>query len=360
MNDGKHRKFRKRAWRKILLFRRKTRGLVLTYPFLALLVGVAVLALLYLPIARGVQLPSRVGSVVDSIFAGVVASLCTFSLLQFFVAQRRHKSIRRWLRVGRRRLWVIPTMMKHPTESRYQPWDYYVVPPFDAQAASVLSEVFRQAHYRFPYRSTKGSHILDEKILQDNLALICLPQRNQYTRVFLGLFYEIYCKGAHVEDVTKKENWRRYIEDTECTLQYFGVRLQESSNERRHWRILHFEEDPPNEWLTSSINEYGPASAKEAESAVDVAMILKAPNPFNVSSSVLVVCGIHGIGTLGGALWVYKESRFLADRFGHKPQAHVVRVRYTIDNEGTSYEDATILEPIRLISSKELTATRDQ
>lgn len=151
-------------------FRRLLRAAILQHPGIALLVAVGALSLLYFPIKWLADITGleRLSSLADATFGGLIASLGTYALVQYFVLEKSYRNIRRWLGFKPPRpLWVVPTMIRHPSEPRY-PAPYYVVPPFDAQAAGVLTEVARQARFHYPARRVQGSHFLDERILSDN------------------------------------------------------------------------------------------------------------------------------------------------------------------------------------------------
>jgi hypothetical protein len=170
---------------------RKARSWTLANPIITVVIACFILSAAYF--ALGVHLrQARAIAIADAIFGGIIASVATTSIVQRIYLKRTAHAVRRWLRFGHRDVWVIPTTLEHPAENRYYPQPYYVVPPFDAHATGVLTEVLRHAQYRYPQRHTLGSHVYDPALLKDNIVTICLPSRNQYTRILLGVFHELY------------------------------------------------------------------------------------------------------------------------------------------------------------------------
>ncbi len=316
---------------------------ILDHPLVAFLVATVFIAGFYL-ILRGL-VPAYAGFV-DNALGGLIASLGTAAFLRQFLLQRESYSIKQWLRLSTQNIWIIPTYLGHESE-RYPQMQYYVVPPFDAQAAGFLTQVLRMADARYPRRKALGSHRFWEGVLKDNLVMLCLPERNQYTRIFLGLYNEIYVEGKDIPDVIQPENIRRYVEDKECQRTYFGLKCEIArinSNQFREWKMRHFGMPPGQEWWRSSINIH-PAENVQQPGRInyDFAMIVKGPNPLNLASSILIVCGIHGIGTLAGALYVYQHANTLFGRYPEHAQAHLVQVRYTTPPGVDNYVDADIL-----------------
>jgi hypothetical protein len=295
----------------------------------------------------------RVVSILDGIFGGAIASLMTYAIVQSVFLQRSAHSLRNWLRFGHHNVWVLPTSLQHPTDSRYSPRPYYVVPPFDAQATGVLTHVLRHAHYKYPLRRIVGSHIFDRALLTDNIVTLCLPTRNVYSRVFLGIFREIYQEGHPVAEAIRAENVDAYVQDVECQREYFGFKVTPRPDMWAEWRVRNFNDQTPNRWLTSTINEEGVIEAHaDGRVAVDYGLILKAPNPFNSDAGVLLVGGIHGVGTFGAALYLFEQADRMLEMHGDEPQVHLIEVEYMIPRGRNNYVDAEIQHPLLLRSSK--------
>lgn len=60
----------------------------------------------------------------------------------------------------------------------------------------------------------------------------------------------------------------------------------------------------------------------------DIAMIVKASNPYNPSAKVIIVAGIRGIGTWGAARFLREQAGDIARRFGNGNFAMLVKVRF--------------------------------
>ena len=340
---------------------KRARGLVLAHPLISTIIVVGVFAAVYAYVGLHLQ-QRRLVSMFDNVAGGVVASILTYGIIQAVFLRRSAYSLRQWLAFGRRSVWIIPTALEHTAENRYMPHPYYVVPPFDAQATGILVQVLRHAKFGYPLRKTVGSHYFDSAILKDNLVILCLPTRNQYARIFLGLFFEIYIEGKQLAEVTTDRNIQRYIDDTESRENYFGLDAFDRavppatrSPSSIEWKMLNFGDTSPNRWMTSTVNADGIVAAHAAGAvATDYALLVKAPNPFNHDSGVLLVCGIHGIGTLGASLYVYKHADELLGSFGEDAQAHLLRVQYAIPRNRENYIDAEIHPPIDVVSSRSL------
>jgi hypothetical protein len=339
--------------KKELFFHRirlRIRRWMLEHPIAALTsVGVG-LILIYISVDW--VLPSAVDrDLLQSALGGLLASLAAYSLVQYFYLQRSHFSLRKWLKVGHRPIWIVPTTIPQLSEPRYAPRQYYVIPPFDAQAAGLLTEVYREAGYRFPQRRSIGSHLLDENVLSDNLVLMCLPSRNTFTRVFLGLYYDWFAEGLNRQKLIAKAHWERYKLDTECNLQYYGLR--KNPTKETEWQMLDWSEPAATQWKTSSINKWGieAVHVPGGEPDTDFAMVIRAPNPFNPEASVVIVSGIHGIGTFGAALWLYKSATSLLTEFTDDAQAHLLRIDYRVPPGRDNYVDAVIVPPIKRVGS---------
>ena len=331
---------------------RKARAWTLAHPGLATAAAATALSACYFVLAPLTK-SGRATAMMDGIFGGIIASLMTYAVVQSVFLQRSAYSLRHWLRFGHHSVWVLPTALEHPTETRYAPHPYYVVPPFDAQATGVLTHVLRHAHYTYPLRRTIGSHRFDRTILADNIVTLCLPTRNVYSRVFLGLFWEIYQKGRTPKEVVSDENVAAYVDDAKCEREYFGFRVRPREGRWAEWRVRNFDDQGPNRWLTSTINEEGIEIAHAgARVAVDYGLILKAPNPFNPDAGVLLVGGIHGVGTLGAALYLFEHADRMLQAHGDDAQVHLIEVNYAIPSERENYVDAEIRHPLYLRSSK--------
>lgn len=316
---------------------------ILDRPLVAFLVVAVFIAGFYLILRR--LTPAYVGFV-DNALGGLIASLGTAAFLRQFVLQSESYGIMRWLRLSAENIWIIPTYLAHGS-ARYPQMQYYVVPPFDAQAEGYITQVLRMAGSHHPHRKVIGSHRFREDILKDNLVILCLPERNQYARIFLGLYNEIYMEGKEIEDIIQTTNIRSYVEDEKCQRTYFGLKseiISINNSELREWKLRHFGMPPGQEWWRSSINMHPTENVQQpGRTNYDYAMIVKGPNPLNIVSSVVVICGIHGIGTLAGALYVYQHARELFNRYPQHAQAHLVQVRYTTPPGVDNYIDADIL-----------------
>ena len=136
-------------------------------------------------------------------------------------------------------MWILPTAIEQEGDQRYSPEKYFAIPPHDARTMGVLITVLRKANYRFPRRHVRLAHRFDHKIHKDNLAVMCLPMRNCYSRVFLGMYFDIYVQGKNLNEVTSDENLQSYLADTDTEMNYFGFRKIDG-----FWHILDFEEVP--------------------------------------------------------------------------------------------------------------------
>lgn len=316
---------------------------ILEYPLIAFLIATLFIGGFYL-ILRG--LFPVYATFVDNALGGLIASLGTAAIIRQFLLQRKSYGIKRWLRFNTPNTWIIPTYLAHES-GRYPQMEYYVVPPFDAQAAGFLTQALRMAGAHHPHRRVLGSHRILESVFKDNLVMLCLPERNQYTRVFLGLYNEIYLEGKDIKDVIQSENIKRYVEDKDCQKSYFGLKCEMvriSGNQFREWKMRHFGMPPGQEWWRSSININPTENVhKPGQINYDFAMIVKGQNPLNPASNILIICGIHGIGTLAGAIYIYQHANDLFDRYPEHAQAHLIQVRYTTPPRVDNYVDADIL-----------------
>lgn len=310
---------------------------LLTLPFF-------VLAYLLFGFAGGVL---DVQAIAGGILTGLISSLGTYALVQYFFLQRKTYGVKEWLQVETANVWIVPTYLEH--ESRFPLMKYYVVPPFDAHAGTFLTQLLRHADVHYPRRKIVGSHRFIKEILSDNLIIICLPERNQYARIMLGLYDEIYLKNQDQLVAIQAENITRYVDDTKCEREYFGLKwnpLISSGKQIREWRIRHFGKPStaPQAWWQSSIN-INPDTNVHIPGVMnyDYAMIVKGPNPMNPAASILCVCGIHGIGTLGGALYLYQNAQDLFRLYPSRAQSHLIEIRYTTKPECDNYLDSEIL-----------------
>jgi len=342
---------------------RRWRSWTLAHPASTTAVSGLALAISYYALVNGVQ-QTRLLSILDGVVGGVIASLATYAVVQSIYLQRSAHSLRHWLRFGHRNVWVFPTAIEHPTESRYAPHPYFVVPPFDAQATGVLTHVLRRAHYTFPQRKTVGSHVFDKTLLTDNIVTLCLPTRNVYSRVFLGVLREIYQLGRSVAEATADANVDAYVRDLNCDREYFGFKSRRRDDGSAEWKVRNFNDRGPNRWLTSTINDDGVVAAHaNGNIAIDYGLILKAPNPFNPDAGVLIVGGIHGIGTLGASLYLFDNADRMLESHSDEPQVHLVEVSYAVPVTRENYVDAEIHPPLLLVSSRPLSdlyADRDR
>jgi len=111
----------------------------------------------------------------------------------------------------------------------------------------------------------------------------------------------------------RRDNIAAYAEDHDCLRAYYGLKwnpLEVNNTRVRAWEMRHFgaPADRPHAWRQSSIN-LNPSQNIHVHGIVnyDYSLIVKTPNPLNPAATVLVVCGIHGMGTLGGTLYLYER-----------------------------------------------------
>jgi hypothetical protein len=280
--------------------------------------------------------------------AGLIASLGSYAVVHSFLRNRAEFGAREWLRFSSAPVWIVPTYFDYERK-HYMNMKYYVVPPFDAQAAQFITQICRLADARFPRRKVIGSHRFRSELLKDNIITICLPEWNQYARLFLGLIHEIYVANQTQNAALLESNMRLYLDDTECNREYYGLRKLPSHDQERarwQWQIRDFgaAERSDVAWRKSSINENpGVNVHKKGNVNVDYAMVVKTPNPFNPASTVVVACGIHGIGTLGAALFLYKHSEELFSLYPARAQSHLLMINYTVLEDTDDYLDSEIM-----------------
>ena len=275
-----------------------------------------------------------------------MSSLLTYALIQAFLVQRKTASVKDWLQVHSATVWIVPTYLEQ--ESKYPHMRYYVCPPFDAQSSNYLVNLLHQADVSYPQRKIVGSHRFQESLLQDNLVTLCLPQRNQYARIILGIYSQIYT--YHQDPETAATLAALYANDTLCKEEYFGLKWAplklEDGGEIQEWKIRHFgrQANASQAWYGSDINAHPDENIHiPGRENSDYALVVKGPNPFNPAATVLVVCGIHGIGTLGGALFLYQRSQELYRLYPARGQVHLIEVRYSVKPHGDNYVDSEIL-----------------
>lgn len=335
--------------RRVTIKARHLKSWILARPLVAFLLFLLFLSILCAPLVlRGSAVDLR--GLLTGILSGIVASLATYALVQYFFLERHKSGPTEWLQLGTQNVWVVPTYLEHPSP-RYPQMNYYVVPPFDAQAATFLKQLLQLADIHYPRRQFAGSHRFVEDILKDNLALLCLPERNQYTRVFLGLYHEIYVMNHDRQKAIQHDNILAYVNDTACQREYFGLKwrpLDVGNPPVRAWEMRHFGVEEPQliqAWRQSSIN-LNPTRNMHVPGTVnyDYSLIVKGPNPINPAATILLVFGIHGIGTLGGSLYLYQNAEDLFHLYPARGQSHLIEVRYTTKAGCDNYIDAEILQ----------------
>jgi len=297
---------------------RKAKYWMLDHPMLAFLLVVPVVALLYAVLAGATGTLDLQG-LLSGALSGLIASLGTYALVRYYFLEKKSSGIRDWLRFGSTGVAIVPTYLEHKPD-RHPIMKYYVVPPFDAEAAGLLTQLIREADVHYPRRKVVGSHRLLPSILGDNLITLCLPQRNQYARIILGLYQDIFINNQSHSDAIAQPNVRGYIEDFGCERDYLGLGWEPifvGNNSIPAWKIRHYghPSDAPAAWFKSSINLHPTENVhKHGRVNYDYCLIVKGPNPMNPAAGVLVICGIHGIGTLGGALYLHENRTELHRR----------------------------------------------
>lgn len=302
---------------------------------LYLVFGLANRSIVYNDIAAGVV-------------TGLISSLATYALIQYFFLQKKTHGVREWLPVSATYVWIVPTYLEYG--SRFPHTKYYVVPPFDAQAATLINQLLRLAEIHYPRRKTIGSNRFSMDLISDNIATFCLPEKNIYSRIFLGLYNEIYINNQNPTAAVKDANIEAYINDVNFNRDYFGLKwfpIRSLDVEVREWRIRHFgrHTEAPGALFQSSIN-INPNKNVHEPGVInyDYALVIKGPNPFNPASMILIICGIHGIGTLGGSLYLYQNAQDLFRLYPARAQAHLIEVQYTTKKGGDNYLDSEILK----------------
>lgn len=327
---------------------RRLRLWILAHPLVALLVFLAFACLIYILLALQGPGPDLM-DMLAAILSGTVASLATYAFVQYFFLERQTSGPTEFLQLGPQNVWVVPSYLEHPSP-RYPQMAYYLVPPFDAQGSIFLKQLLQLAGVHYPRRQIVGSHRLVEDILKDNLVLLCLPERNQYARIFLGLYNEIYLQNQDQQTAIRRDNILAYVNDQAFQREYYGLRCHPSmanNVEFRAWEMRHFGEprDFPQGWRQSSINLNPSRNVHQPGSVnYDYSLIVKAPNPINPAATILVLCGIHGIGTLGAALYLYQNAQDLFFLYPARAQSHLIQVRYTTKPGCDNYVDSEILK----------------
>jgi hypothetical protein len=144
---------------------------------------------------------------------------------------------------------------------------------------------------------------------------------------------------------------QKYRDDTLCRESYFGL-LAKHHEGWVEWRMRDFNIMPPNCWVTSTINaRHSSPDHPALKSSVDFGFILRAPNPFNPDAGVVIVCGIHGVGTFGAALYLFQNADTLLIHHGDEPQIHLVEVKYAIPPNRNNYLESEIQPPLYLRST---------
>jgi hypothetical protein len=327
--------------------RKRWLGTVLQNPVILFTVGTIIIAGAYFGLTRVFEVFTLI-DLTTGVVAGLIASLGTYAAVQYHLRERRQFGAREWLHFGSAPVWIVPTYFEFERK-HYMNMKYYVVPPFDAQAAQFLTQTCRLAGARYPRRKATGSHRLRQKILEHNIITLCLPEWNQYARLFLGLIHEIYVENQSQQAAIAQPNVDRYLADTECTRSYYGLRRIESQDPARskwHWQIRDFAAGDAwdHQWRTSSINLNPQVNVHlKGRINIDYALIVKTPNPFNPASTVVVACGIHGIGTLGAALFLYKHSEELFSLYPARAQSHLLQIEYAVSEDTNDYLDSEIV-----------------
>jgi hypothetical protein len=255
--------------------------------------------------------------------------------------------IERWLGFGPQLVWIISAYRKHKLAEIA---DYYVVPVFDAQASALMMGILPSANTRYDTKYKMiGSNRFLHDILRDNFVLLCLPDKNQYAKIFLGLYHEVYVEERNIDSIVNHENIRSYVDDKDSVKQYFGIRSvpRQDESKGKEWQIKHFAAPPEKEWYRSSMNMHSDSLEnihKSGHTNYDYAIIVKAPNPLNPEANILIVGGIHGVGTFGGVLYLYRHKYELFRKFPHRAQAHLIEIQYQIKQDTDHYSNAQITE----------------
>lgn len=335
---------------------RRTVYWLLSHPIVSFIAFAVTWSALYFAVVRGVDLGDDVRRYWDSIFGGVLASVATYSLTRAYYLQRRGLGIKEWLMFGPSRIWIIPSYLEHPS-TRILNTPYYTVPPFDAQATGLLVEITRDAGYSYPFRSLIGSHRFREDVLVGNVITFCLPERNQYSRIFLGIFYEIYCKKNAVKPKPKSDDplVSSFLNDDRLKKPYYCLQqIWRLSGEDKYleWMIKDFSMPAGEDWRRSTINMRPEENVHfPGAENTDYCLIVKAPNPFNSQATVIVICGIHGIGSLAGSLWLKENRHELYRKYPTRETAILLQVNYVTPDGVDNYIDSTIARPINFKSA---------
>lgn len=132
-----------------------------------------------------------------------------------------------------------------------------------------------------------------------NVVVLCSPRSNPITREFLDKINE-----------STALNWGfRETETKELEIYTDGGA----------WSSATFGQE-------RSIRQAG--GAVEEGPLDDVVLILKAPNPYNPAAKVLIIAGIRGIGTWGGAKYLRQHAEDVVLRTGEKNFAMLLKVAY--------------------------------
>jgi len=312
-------------------------------PIVTLCVVLLIVIPTYILIVISINLSQALRQIADSIFGGTIASLVTYAIVRYFFIESESYGVRRWFNFGPTKVWIVPTYLEHPYHRSAS--TYYVTPPFDAQAAGVLTNIARDIGLRYPMRKIIGSHRDPRDFIQDNLLTLCLPDRNVFSRLFLGILYDIHYRKMHREEAINTENYNKYIGDSDCQLDYFGLRAIRTKN-GTEWQIRDFtRRRGDGEWLRSSININISENIelKVGVNQQDYAMVIRIANPFNPSASLLIIFGLHGIGTFGASIHILQHSNKLFEQHRSEDQLLVLRINYRIPDGLTNYVDAELL-----------------
>lgn len=148
-------------------------------------------------------------------------------------------------------------------------------------------------------REHKGFGKVDVQDQAKNLVLICSPRSNTITREFL----------AKINENTGLE-WEFEQEGDE----YPFIRTKDGK-----WQSASFAQE-------RSLREAGKGAAEGPLD--DLAVIIRAPNPYNPAAKVLIISGLRAIGTWGAGKYLRQNAAAICKRTQGGDFACLVRVTY--------------------------------
>lgn len=174
--------------------------------------------------------------------------------------------------------------------------------------------------FRVQMREHKGFRKLDVHDSAKNIVLICSPKSNEITQEYL----------KKINDGTNL-NWK-FGEDDKGQL---------------------FISTNPGKWESATYDQEKELKKDNkivGESTLDdMAVIIRAPNPYNPKAKILIIAGIRGIGSWGAAKYFRQNAKSLDSKTKGNDFALIVKIKY----EGWRIQQTTDTEIFKIIKANQ-------